>query len=832
MELLRQLLHEEPLAVDASRAMTSNRIIANFILYGALVYTAAQLLLVRSLGWRTVAPMAAALLMLVVLALLRRGRLRQASAALSFFVWLSMAGITILAGIDKSPGVTTFMVAVMTSALLLGIRAAALTTTLSLLLSVALYVLADMGIYRPPIALEPQLVALLNAGFLLLVGLLLVVSLNGLNDATRRARTSERRLRALLNALPDALLRVDGQGLVLEAFAQASAEADSRWTRLVGRRLAAALPQQAADDLLRLLQPDGPDQIELFLADGAAGPRRLETRASSSGAGEFLLLFRDVTELRATEAERARLARILDETPDFVGLADAEGHAVFLNRGGRTMSGIDDAPLNRRPISAFHPPDVARLLAEEGVPQALATGSWSGETRIRAADGSEIITSQVIMSHMNEEDGTRYLSTIARDISEQKAAEARQAHLVQRLQILAGIDRAIIEAHTLRDTIDSALRRLRDLMGFHRVVLTLFAPGADEADVFATSEDEIRVERLPLRHVKPWLAHLESGQPLLLTDMRTIDQPNPAEAAWIRQGVRALAILPLLYRRELLGTLNLGLAEVMRFSAEQLAFSRDVADHFAVAIQQARLNEQTARYAAELEQRVGEMERFTYTVSHDLKSPLITIQGFLGFLQRDVSQGKMERSAQDIGYIRDAAEHMQQLLDDLLLLSRIGRAANPPQRVALHDVALEAAGLIAGRPDAREVAIEIDPRLPLVLGDQSRLRELFQNLFENAVKFMGDQSAPRIVVGQRAESGQTIIFVADNGIGIAPRFHKKVFGLFEKLNPEVDGTGVGLALVKRIIEVHGGQIWVESEGAGKGSAFCFTLPETAADGPA
>lgn len=227
---------------------------------------------------------------------------------------------------------------------------------------------------------------------------------------------------------------------------------------------------------------------------------------------------------------------------------------------------------------------------------------------------------------------------------------------------------------------------------------------------------------------------------------------------------------------------------------------------------------------AELEAKNAEMERFTYTVSHDLKSPLITIRGFLGMLQKDIATGKSERVSSDIARIHDASEKMQQLLDELLELSRIGRLSNMLQRASLAELAAEAIELNSGRISARGVQVHVAPDTPMLYGDRPRLREVVQNLIDNAVKFMGDQPTPRLDIGGSVQDGMVLCYVRDNGIGIDPRYHHKIFGLFERLGNDVDGTGIGLALVKRIVEVHGGRIWVESEGHGRGSTFWFQIP--------
>jgi len=232
----------------------------------------------------------------------------------------------------------------------------------------------------------------------------------------------------------------------------------------------------------------------------------------------------------------------------------------------------------------------------------------------------------------------------------------------------------------------------------------------------------------------------------------------------------------------------------------------------------------------ELEVKNSELESFTYTVSHDLKSPLVTIRGFLSYLEDHAAEGRMEELRADTARIVGASDRMQRLLDELLRLSRVGRLVSPLEDVSLGAVARETAAFVSDRFEARGIAFEIAEDLPTVRADRLRIVELVQNLADNAVRFMGDSASPRIVFGRRDQPDGPVIFVRDTGIGIDPAHHERVFGLFDKLDPGTEGTGVGLALARRIVEVYGGRIWIESEGRGHGTTVCFTLPVSAPPG--
>jgi signal transduction histidine kinase len=322
---------------------------------------------------------------------------------------------------------------------------------------------------------------------------------------------------------------------------------------------------------------------------------------------------------------------------------------------------------------------------------------------------------------------------------------------------------------------------------------------------------------------------LESGEPLIGDNSFL----NEFEKEYLRStGIKALLEIRVIVDGQQWGTL--GFDEVPNdrlWTAVEIDVVKIAASTLGAAIKRQmdesalqRELEQRKELIAELESKNEELERFTYTVSHDLKSPLVTISGFLGFLEQDTKAGNMERRQQDTQRIYEAVSKMQRLLNELLELSRVGRMMNPPLELSFNELVQEAMDIVHGRLEERGITVRVQPNLPSVYGDKPRIMEVLQNLLDNAAKYVGDRSDPSVEIGQRGEeNGKPVFYIHDNGIGIAAQHHERIFGLFNKLDVKTEGTGVGLALVKRIIEVHGGRIWVESE-LGKGSTFLFTLP--------
>jgi len=238
--------------------------------------------------------------------------------------------------------------------------------------------------------------------------------------------------------------------------------------------------------------------------------------------------------------------------------------------------------------------------------------------------------------------------------------------------------------------------------------------------------------------------------------------------------------------------------------------------------------EELQRRTEDLARSNAELEQFAYVASHDLQEPLRMVSSYVQLLANRY-QGKLDRDADDfIGYASDGALRMQSLINDLLAYSRIGTRGRGFEHVDLESVLAQALGDLKLAVSENGATITHDP-LPMAYGDSTQLTQVFQNLIDNAIKFHGDEP-PRIHVSAVIQGNECVCSVKDNGIGIAPEYWERVFLLFQRLHPrrEYPGTGIGLAICKRIVEQHGGRIWVESE-PGIGSTFYFTVPAVGKD---
>lgn len=226
---------------------------------------------------------------------------------------------------------------------------------------------------------------------------------------------------------------------------------------------------------------------------------------------------------------------------------------------------------------------------------------------------------------------------------------------------------------------------------------------------------------------------------------------------------------------------------------------------------------------SELEARNIELERINYSISHDLKNPLVTIRSFVGVLRRDLELGRRERILGDLERIALAADKMGRLFDDLLAISRPRRLDGGLGAIDLEPLVETVLADLAEPLRERAPRLVVAEDMPTVLADPLQLREVFRELIENAVLFSPEQ--PSIEIGAQLEGDWVVVHIRDQGMGIEPDYHQRIFALFERLDPSHQGTGAGLTIVRRVVEAHGGRVWVESEGLGRGSTFFFSLPQ-------
>lgn len=343
-------------------------------------------------------------------------------------------------------------------------------------------------------------------------------------------------------------------------------------------------------------------------------------------------------------------------------------------------------------------------------------------------------------------------------------------------------------------------------------------------------------------------AYLVEGDALELTaaigerraraDETTLAAQAVAERRVVASG-ESVAV-PLVERGEALGCVVLDAPEG---AGEDLAVAESLASQLAVGVRRARFEARLREYAGELERKVEdrtaelreknkEIEAFLYTVSHDLKAPLISIQGYAQALEEDFTAVLGEGGRFYLDRLRRNSKAMERLILDLLELSRVGRLEAAEAPVSLDNLVRDIAQRLADRVAEKRGVIDVQGPLPTITGDARRLEQVFANLLENAVKYSDPSRPLRVTVSAEHAGGEWRVLVADNGLGIPASAKDRLFQMFQRFHVDVEtpGTGMGLAIVKRIVEAHGGRVAAESE-EGKGTRFVLAFPDRSLPAP-
>ncbi len=486
------------------------------------------------------------------------------------------------------------------------------------------------------------------------------------------------------------------------------------------------------------------------------------------------------------------------------------------------------------------PPSPQReLLLAAGVRHYMAVPMIAGGELIGALSfGGEEASFPQDQVTMVQEVATQLAVAIgqARVFEQSKRGAEALARQAERLRIVHEIDRSLIGEVDLQALAAAVLQPLRELLGVPRVVVNLFDLAAGEVEwLAAAGRRRTHIGpgvRYPLSYMGD-LDALKRGEPQVI-DTQALPS-GPATEALLASGVRVYMAVPMIAGGELIGALSFG-GERPEFPREQVTIAHEVATQLAIAITQARLYARVKRQTEELEQRVAErtaaleaankeLESFSYSVSHDLRAPLRAVDGYAQMLVEDYGERLDDEGRRLLGVVRASAEQMGRLIDDLLKFSQVGRRALARNPVDMRSLASEvAAELAPAYPKAR---IELGA-LPALAGDRALLRHVWSNLIGNALKYSAQTASPSVQISGRVEGAENIYTVGDNGAGFDMRYYDKLFNVFQRLHreDEFEGTGVGLAIVQRVVVRHGGRVWGEGT-VGEGARFHFALPRGA-----
>lgn len=545
-----------------------------------------------------------------------------------------------------------------------------------------------------------------------------------------------------------------------------------------------------------------------------------------------------------TADSETRYRSLLENIPTttYINSPDANADTEYVSPQVEKLLGYQRKEFIDDPLlwtKILHPDDRQRVLAESQRTSETEE-AFNMEYRILAKDRMTVWVKDEATLVRNVENGTPlYWLGVWTDITSRKQAEEDQYNLVNgmakrtiQLQTAADVARAATSILNIDELLPNVVKLIRDHFEYYYVGIFLIDDPGEWA-VLRAATGEMGNQMINSGHklktedssMIGWSITHKEARIALDVGEDAVRFVNP-----ILPLTRSEMALPLITHGKVIGAMTIQSEKPAAFSQVDITALQAMADLVANAIENAQLFTDRVNLNKELENQNEELERFSYTVSHDLRSPLVTIRGFLGYLRHDAEAGDMERFDKDLNRIANAVDKMQTLLNELLELSRVGRITNPPENVSFEELVRETADLLSGQLEEGNVKIKISGDFPIVHVDKLRIAEVIQNLIGNAIKFMGDQSRPTIEIGKQGldVDNKPIFFVRDNGIGIHPDFHERIFGLFNRLDPAVEGTGIGLTLVKRIIEIHGGRIWIESE-PGQGTAFFFTLPTSIDD---
>jgi PAS domain S-box-containing protein len=425
------------------------------------------------------------------------------------------------------------------------------------------------------------------------------------------------------------------------------------------------------------------------------------------------------------------------------------------------------------------------------------------------------------------------MMNMARDISSRKQLEEENKTQLERLRVLYEVSRDLTAKLNAEEICETLLQHLREVLLFDAFSIDLY----NEESRTITSVASYEIVNEEFRRVQPASIRREVEQYSSIAKVierreSVIEQATDAGAvvssAVIREGPNqmfSLIYVPMLSKQKIIGILAIQSNAPSLYNETHMRLLENFANLGAIALEKAGLYDETVRKSIQIQNRNRELDDFTYVVSHDLKEPLITVEGYSKILLSEFSRSRDDQATTYLQSIVQSCVRMKELINELLQLSRASRLAEAMELISLETVVADALEDLKFSIQEKKITLVQPEHYPKYRCNPTQMKLVFRNLLSNAIKF-NDKSEPKITISVEEDDRRILFSIEDNGLGIERRFFEKIFVIFQRLHlkDEYEGTGAGLAIVKKIIELYQGQIWLDSE-VGKGTTFYFSLPK-------
>lgn len=574
----------------------------------------------------------------------------------------------------------------------------------------------------------------------------------------------------------------------------------------------------------------------ILRADHSIGHVNARGQVKFNSQGQVIRLFgtvMDITERKhaeeALKESEERFRQVFAQAPIGIVLNTPDGKLMQINQAFCQMLGYSAAELMALNFTEItHPEDLASELPY--IEQILKGEicSYQLEKRYFQKNGAILFAHLTCGVVRDSQGNVRYALSMVKDIMERKQAEQDRHRQTRYQKLLAEISLRIRESLQIKVILQTTVTELQQLLQADRVIFYRLWHNRSgqvvaEAVVpeWPSTLGRILIDQcFEAEYLKPYQQEIHVWSDVEQAGFQ------PCHLEMLRQfNIRAELIVPILLKDKIWGLLFVHQCSAPRqWNPFEIDFLRQLADQLSIALAQAELLEQETCYSQELARSNAELEQFAYVASHDLQEPLRTLASYAKLLSRRYSGQFDEKGNRFIQYILEEALRMQALINDLLRYSRVGRQGQnfaPTDCAAVFDSVVRRLEETISKSGATVTRGE----LPMVMADETQLVQLFQNLLSNAIKYRSNEPPVVQVVAQRQE-GEWLFSVRDNGIGLDPQYSGRIFVIFQRLHTqeEYSGTGIGLAIAAKIVERHGGRIWVESA-LGQGATFYFTIPE-------